>query len=58
MLKNKIETLKEENNKLKHDMNEKDTLIKVLTGKFNEERKKQMWQTETRQTRNHQSYSK
>ena len=58
MLKNKIETLKEENNKLKHDMNEKDTLIKVLTGKLNEERKKQMWQTETRQTRNHQSYSK
>ena len=58
MLKNKIETLKEENNKLKHDMNEKDTLIKVLTGKINEERKKQMWQTETRQTRNHQSYSK
>ena len=58
MLKNKIETLKEESNKLKHDMNEKDTLIKVLTGKLNEERKKQMWQTETRQTRNHQSYSK
>ena len=58
MLKNKIETLKEENNKLKHDMNEKDTLIKVLTGKLNEERKKQMWQTETRQTRNHQPYSK
>ena len=39
-------------------MNEKDTLIKVLTGKLNEERKKQLWQTETRQTRNHQSYSK
>ena len=58
MLKNKIETLKEESNKLKHDMNEKDTLIKVLTGKLNEERKKQLWQTETRQTRNHQSYSK
>ena len=58
MLKNKIETLKEESNKLKHEMNEKDTLIKVLTGKLNEERKKQMWQTETRQTRNHQSYSK
>ena len=58
MLKNKIETLKEEKNKLKHDMNEKDTLIKVLTGKLNEERNKKMWQTETRQTRNHQSYSK
>ena len=58
MLKNKIETLKEENNKLKHDMNEKDTLLKVLTGKLNEERNKQMWQIETRQTRNHQSYSK
>ena len=58
MLKNKTEKLKEEKNKLKHDMNEKDTLIKVLTGKLNEERNKQMWQTETRQTRNHQSYSK
>ena len=58
MLKNKIETLKEENNKLKHDINEKDKLIKALTGKLNEERNKQMWQTETRQTRNHQSYSK
>ena len=58
MLKNKIETLKEENNKLKHDINENDKLIKALTGKLNEERNKQMWQTETRQTRNHQSYSK
>ena len=48
MLKNEIKTLKEENNKLKHDMSEKD-IIKNLTETLNEERSKQMWQTETRQ---------
>ena len=36
-------------------MSEKKNLINNLTGKFNEERVKQMWQIETRQTRKHQS---
>ena len=40
MLKNEIETLKEENNKLKHDMSEKEILINGLTGKLHEERAK------------------
>ena len=55
MLKSEIETLKEENSKLKHDMCEKEILIKRLTETLNEEKAKQMWQTEIRQTRKHQS---
>ena len=55
MLKSEIEKLKEENSKLKHDMCEKEILIKHLTETLNEEQAKQMWQTETRQTRKHQS---
>ena len=46
MLKNEIETLKEENDWLKHDMNQKEILIKSLVEKLNEERAKQMWQRE------------
>ena len=55
MLKTEIEKLKEENRKLKHDTCEKEMLIKHLTETLNEEKAKQMWQTETRQTRKHQS---
>ena len=55
MLKSKIEKLKEENSKLKHDMCEKEILIKHLTETLNEKKAKQMWQTETRQTRKYQS---
>ena len=55
MLKSEIEKLKEESSKLKHDMCEKETLIKHLTEILNEEKAKEMWQTETRQTRKHQS---
>ena len=55
MLKSKIEMLKEENSKLKHDMCEKEMLIKHLMETLNEEKAKQMWQTETQQTRKHQS---
>ena len=47
MLKSEIEKLKEENSKLKHDMCEKEILIKHLTETLNEEKAKQMWQTET-----------
>ena len=36
-------------------MSERKILINNLTRKFNEERVKQMWQLETRQTRKHQS---
>ena len=39
--------LKEESSKLKHDMSEKETLIKSLKKKLNVESAKQMWQTET-----------
>ena len=46
MLKNEIEILKEENNKLKHDMSEKEVLINGLTGKLHQERAKQIWKTE------------
>ena len=49
MLKNLIETLKEENSKLKYDMSEKEILIKSLRETLNKEKVKQMWQTETRQ---------
>ena len=41
MLKSEIETLKEENSKLIHDMCEKDILMKRLTETLNEERAKQ-----------------
>ena len=41
MLKSEIETLKEENSKLIHDMCEKDILMKPLTETLNEERAKQ-----------------
>ena len=50
-----IETLKEENNKLRHDMCEKEILTKRLTETLNEEKAKQKWQKETRQIRKHQS---
>ena len=43
MLKSEIETLKEENSKLRHDIYEKDTSIKRLTETLNEERDKQKW---------------
>ena len=55
ILKSEIETLKEENNKLRHDMCEKEILTKCLTETLNEEKAKQKWQKETRQTRKHQS---
>ena len=55
MLKSETETLKEENSKRRHDMCEKDISIKRLTKTLNEERAKQKWQTETRQTPTHQS---
>ena len=54
MLKNEIKILKEENSKLKYDMSEKKILLKSLTEILNEERVKQMWQTETQQTWKHQ----
>ena len=54
MLKNKIETLKEENSKLKHDKREEGMLMKSLET-LNEKRAKQIWQTEIRQTQKHQS---
>ena len=54
MLKSQIEKLKEENSKQKYDMCEKEILIKHLTETLNEEKSKQMWQTETRQARKHQ----
>ena len=55
MLKSEIKTLKEENSKVKHDMCEKEILIKRLAEILSEEKAKQMWQTETQQTRKHQS---
>ena len=42
MLKNEIETLREQKKKLKQDMSAKETLIKSLTDKLNKERAKQM----------------
>ena len=50
MLKSEIKTLKEENSKVKHDMCEKEILIKRLAETLSEEKAKQMWQTETQQT--------
>ena len=55
MLKSGIETLEEENIKLRYDMYEKDISIKRLTEMLNEERDKRKWQTVTRQTLKHQS---
>ena len=55
MLNNEIEMLKEENSKLKHDMSEKERLIKSLKEPLNEVRAKKMWQTESEQTRKHRS---
>ena len=55
ILKSEIETLKEKNSKLKEGMYEKEISIKRLTETLNEEKTKQMWQTETRKTRKHQS---
>ena len=55
ILKSEIKMLKEENSKLKQDMYEKETLIKCLTETLNEEKAKQMWQTETWLTRKQQS---
>ena len=54
MLKSKIEKLKGENSKLKHDMYEKEILMKHLMETLNKEKARQMWQTETRKTRKHQ----
>ena len=48
-----VETLKEENRKLKQDMYEKEIPIKLLTETLNEEKAKQIWQKETRKTRKH-----
>ena len=42
MLKNEIETLREEKKKLKQDMSAKEILIKSLTDKLNKESAKQM----------------
>lgn len=42
--------LKEKNNNLKRDMSENEILKKVLTGKLNEQKTKQMWQTVTQHT--------
>ena len=55
MLKSEIETLKEENIKLRYDMCEKDISLKRLTETLNEERDKRKWPIETRQTLKHQS---
>ena len=57
MLKSEIETLKEENSKLRQVMCVKEILIKRLTETLNEEKEKakQKWQTETQRTRKHQS---
>ena len=46
--------LKEENSKLKHDMIQKEILIKSLAKALHLERAKQMRQTESRQMRKHQ----
>ena len=52
MLKSEIETIKEENSKLRHDMCEKEILIKRLTETLNEEKVKQKWGTETSKSEN------
>ena len=43
ILKSEIETLNEENSKLKQDMHEKEILIKRLKEALNEEKAKQIW---------------
>ena len=45
LLKNEIEMLNEENSKLKHDMSDKEILIKSLRETWNKESAKQIWQT-------------
>ena len=55
ILKREIDTLKEEHSKLRNDMCEKEVLIKLLTETLNGKKTKQKWQTETRQTRKHES---
>ena len=50
VLRSEIETLKEENSKLRQDMYEREILIKRLTETLNVEKAKQNWQTETEQT--------
>ena len=52
MLKSEIETLKEESSKLRHDICEKEILIKRLTETLNEEKVKQKWETETSKNEN------
>ena len=52
MLKSEIEAIKEENSKLRHDMCEKEILIKRLTETLNEEKVKQKWETETSKSEN------
>ena len=52
MLKSEIETIKEESSKLRHDMCEKEILIKRLTETLNEEKVKQKWETETSKSEN------
>ena len=47
MLKSEIETIEEENSKLRQDMCEKEILIKRLTEILNEEKAKQKCQAET-----------
>ena len=42
MLKNEVETLREQKKKLKQDMSAKEILIKSLTDKLNKESAKQM----------------
>ena len=55
MLQNKIETLNEENNKLKHGKSEKKIFINSLAGKLDEERARKMWHREFWKTRKVQS---
>ena len=55
MLKSEIETLKEENSKLRHDTREKDISIKRLRETLNQDRHKRKWQTETRPMLKHHS---
>ena len=50
-----MKTLKDENSKLKQDMCEKKILIKRLRETLNEEKTKQISQTESWQPRKHQS---
>ena len=53
MLKSEVETLKEQNSKLRHDMCEKEIL--KYDGEIKRRKDQQKWKTETRQTRKDQS---